>query len=106
MSAPEAAATTTPVVEANPVEANPVEANPASAAEISKVEEAAAVATVSHLLYSGALIWHVSQEAQQEEVEETPAPAEATPAPIEGEVAPVAPEAPLKEEVKPVCVSV
>jgi len=56
MSAPEAAATTTPVVEADPVEANPVEANPASAAEISKVEEAAAVATVSHLLYSGALI--------------------------------------------------
>jgi len=51
MSAPEAAATTTPVVEVNPVEANP-----ASAAEISKVEEAAAVATVSHLLYSGALI--------------------------------------------------
>ena len=101
MSAPEAAATTTPVVEANPVEATP-----APTAEISKVEEPTATATVSHLLCSGALIWHVSQEAQQEEVEETPAPAEATPAPIEGEVAPVAPEAPSKEEAKPVCVSV
>jgi len=50
MSATEVAATT------SVAEANTVEVSPASAIETSKVEEVAAVATVSHLLRSGALI--------------------------------------------------
>jgi len=52
MSAPEAVATTTP-----PVEAQPVEPIPAPTAEIPKDEEPVAVATVSHCsLRPGALI--------------------------------------------------
>ena len=58
MSALEAAATTTSVVEATEVSPAPAAEAPnvEEAAEAPNVEEAAAVATVSHLLRSGALI--------------------------------------------------
>lgn len=82
MSAPEAVATTTP-----PVEAQPVEPIPAPTAEIHKDEEPVAVAT------------EPQQEAQ---TEETPVSVEPVAVPIEDEVAPVALEEPVKEEVKPV----